>query len=152
MHYYMKRILLAGLVVFFGFFAQAQDPVKWTFSAKKIDDKTYEVHLTAAVQSPWKIYSQSTPEGGPVPTGFTFTKNPLVTLEGKVKEVGEMHKKHEEVFGVDVYYYKDKVDFVQVVKLKSKAKTNLNGKLEFMACDEVQCLPPKEVVFSVALK
>lgn len=148
----MKLSLIVGSLVLMGLTSQAQDPVKWTFSSKKIDDKTYEVHLTATVQSPWTIYSQTTPEGGPLATSFTFNNNPLVILSGKVKEVGTMHKKHEEVFGVDVFYYKDKVDFVQVVKLKTKAKTNLSGKLEFMACDEEQCLPPKEVAFSVALQ
>lgn len=147
----MKLSLIVCSLVIMGLSTQAQDPVKWTFSSKKIDDKTYEVHLTATVQSPWTIYSQTTPEGGPLPTSFTFSKNPLLILSGKVKEVGTLHKKHEEVFGVDVFYYKDKVDFVQVVKLKTKAKTNLSGKLEYMACDEEQCLPPKEVSFSISL-
>lgn len=148
----MKHFLFGGLFALLAVSNQAQDPVKWTFSSKKIDDKTFEVHLTATVQSPWTIYSQTTPDGGPLATSFSFNNNPLLILSGKVKEVGTMHKKHEEVFGVDVFYYKDKVDFVQVVKLKTKAKTNLSGKLEYMACDEEQCLPPKEVTFSVALQ
>lgn len=126
-------------------------PVSWSYSAKKTADKTYEIHLTATIGAPWHTYSQDSPDGGPLPTKIQFTKNPLVTIEGKTKEVGKMQVKHEEVFGVDVKYYSDKVDFVQVVKLKSNAKTNVSGTIEYMACDESQCLPPATVNFSVAV-
>jgi thiol:disulfide interchange protein DsbD len=76
----------------------------------------------------------------------------LITCDGKPKEAGEMHKKHEEVFGVDVFYFKEKVDFVQVVKLKASSKTKLSGSLEYMACNDEQCLPPATVPFSIALE
>lgn len=129
--------------------AQGGDPVSWSFTSKKIADKTYEIHLTATIASPWHMYSQSSPDGGPLPTKISFTKNPLVTIDGKTKEVGKMETKHEEVFDVDVKQYSNKVDFVQVVKLKSNVKTNITGNVEFMACDENQCLPPKTVPFTV---
>ena len=43
----------------------------------------------------------------------------------------------------------EKVDFVQVVKVKGTAKTNLAGKVEFMVCNDEKCLPPAEVDFNV---
>ena len=46
----------------------------------------------------WHIYSQTTPEGGPVPTTIEFTKNPLVNLQGTAKETGKMEQRHEELF------------------------------------------------------
>ena len=59
----MKGLLiLPALLVFISL--HAQDPVKWNFTAKKIADKTYELHMTASVESPWSIYSQQTPDGG----------------------------------------------------------------------------------------
>ena len=54
--------------------------------------------------------------------------------------------------GVSANQYSNKVDFVQVVKVKGKAKTNVTGKLEFQTCDDKKCLPPKTVNFSIALK
>jgi hypothetical protein len=145
----MTLLLVMGITVIG--MAQNSDPVSWSFSAKKIADKTYEVHLTATIASPWHMYSQNSPEGGPLPTKVEFAKNPLVTLDGKTKEVGKMETKFEDVFGVDVKQYAGKVDFVQVVKLKSNVKTNISGNVEFMACDESQCLPPKTVPFTIAL-
>jgi thiol:disulfide interchange protein DsbD len=86
-----------------------------------------------------------------LPTGFTFTVNPLFTLEGKVKEVGKMIKKNEEVWGGMVNYYERTVDFVQVVKLKGNVKTSLAGKVEFMVCNNNECLAPSDVSFNVSL-
>ena len=41
--------------------AQVLNPVLWSFSSKKIADKTYEVHLTATIQKGWHMYSQHQP-------------------------------------------------------------------------------------------
>lgn len=125
--------------------------VKWTYSAKKVGDKTYEVRLKAMVDEGWHIYSQSTPEGGPLPSKISFSKNPLVVLDGKVKEDGDMKVYYEPAFDVEVYAYADKVDFVQVVKLKSNAKTKVNGSVEFMACMEGKCTAPMKQPFSVVV-
>ena len=47
------------------------NPVSWSFTSKKITDKTYEVHLTATMQSGWHLYSQVQPEDAiAIPTGF----------------------------------------------------------------------------------
>lgn len=126
--------------------------INWNYSAKKIADKTYEVHITATVNEPWHIYSQTTPDGGPVATEIIFNKNPLIINTGKPKELGKMKEKHEDVFGVDVRYYEGKVDFVQVIKLKSNVKTNLSGRVEFMLCNDRECMPPKTVQFSIRLE
>lgn len=132
--------------------AQTTEPVKWTFSAKKIAGDQYEVHLTGSIERGWHIYSQTTPDGGPVRTTISFSKNPLLTLQGAVAEVGKLEQHYEELFGVDVKQYSDKVDFVQTLTVKAKAKTNLSGSIEFMACNNTMCLPPKTLSFSVALK
>jgi len=142
---------LLALVFSAGAFAQS-DIVQWKFESKKVADKKYEVRLIATVQQPWHIYSTSTPEGGPLPTKITFAKNPLAVINGDVKEVGTLETKFEDVFEIDTKFYNNKVEFVQVVNLKGNAKTNLTGTVEYMACNDHQCLPPKSVPFTVALK
>jgi hypothetical protein len=147
----MKKIIAVILVLLIASATKAQGPVDWKWSAKKIGDKLYEVRLVAKVDNDWHIYSQESPQGGPLPTSISFSKNPLLTLQGKPKEEGDLEIYHEEVFGVDVYAYKDKVEFVQIIKLNAAVKTNVNGSLEYMACTNQQCLPPATVKFSVAL-
>jgi thiol:disulfide interchange protein DsbD len=123
--------------------------VQWNFSSKKVSDNTYEIHMTATVNGDWHLYAQEVGVDGPVPTTFKFTRNPLLVLDNKIKEVGNLVKKKEEVWGGVVKYYENKVNFIQVVKLKGNIKTNVAGKVEFMVCNDSQCLPPSTVDFKV---
>ena len=151
----MKKILLGLFFILSSGFLFAQivsNPVEWTATSKKIADKTYEIRLIADIKEGWHIYSQTTPDGGPIPTAITFTKNPLVVSSGIPKENGKLEKRYESLFGVDVKQFSDKVEFVQVVKLKANVKTNLGIAVEFMVCNDKQCLPPSTKKFTVALK
>jgi thiol:disulfide interchange protein DsbD len=149
----MNRLLLIFSALFITTISFAQsDVVEWKFESKKLADKKYEVKLIAMVKSPWHIYSTTTPDGGPLPTKISFSKNPLAALDGKLKEVGKLETHFEDVFDVDTKFFNNKVEFVQVVNVKGNAKTNVTGSVEFMACNDKECLPPKSVPFSIALK
>ena len=147
----MKKTLLFGLAALSGALAMAQSSkqVNWTYSSKKIADKTYEIHMTAVIGGNYHMYAQDAGGDGPIPTTFTFTKSPLLSLDGAVKENGQMVKKFESAWSHDVKYYERTVDFVQVVKLKSNVKTALAGKVEFMVCNDHECLPPADVDIKV---
>ena len=147
-----KLSLLLFSILFTSLSFAQSDIVQWNFETRKLSDKQYEVKLIANIKNPWHIYSVTQPEGGPLPTTITFARNPLATPEGNIKEVGKAQTRYEEVFELDTKFFSDKVEFVQVVNIRGNAKTNLNGKVEFMACTDEQCLPPKEVPFSIALK
>jgi thiol:disulfide interchange protein DsbD len=148
----MNKILffLFALSLSFSATAQIQNPVKWEYKAKKIADKTYEVIFTAKIDKGWHLYAQETGEG-PVPTSFSFARNPIVTTQGKTKEKGNLLKEFDNNFGSVLQFYADKVEFVQVVKLKANAKTSVNGEIEFMVCNDEKCLPPRKIPFSVKL-
>ena len=149
----MNKVLLLPFAILLGLFTQAQsDVVEWKFESKKVAEKKYEVRLTALMKDPWHIYSTTTPDGGPLPTKISFAKNPLTAINGKIKEVGKLESHFEEVFDIDTRYYNNKVEFVQLVDVKGNAKTNLTGTVEFMACTDKECLPPRSVPFTIALK
>jgi len=147
----MKTVLGFFIIAITTMTANAQlNPVSWSFSSKKIADKTYEVHLTATMQTGWHLYSQVQPEDAiAIPTGFTINSNPLLALQGKIKEVGKMEKFHDPKLEISANQYAAKVDFVQVVKLKANAKTSLTGSVEYQTCDDKKCLPPKTVNFTI---
>jgi len=151
----MKRTIIFLLVfVLVSNLLNAQlNPVSWTFTAKKISDKTYELHLTASMQSGWHLFSQVQPEDAvAIPTGFKLNNNPLVTFDGKIKEIGKLEKFHDAKLDISANQYAEKVDFVQVVKLKSNVKTSITGSVEYQTCDDKKCLPPKTVTFSIPVK
>lgn len=148
----MKKLLFVTLALAFLNTLSAQNPVSWAFTSKKISDKVYELHLTATIQPGWHLYSQKQPEDAIAqPTSFTFNNNPLLNFDGTVKELGKMEKYTDKLLDVSAYQYSNKVNFVQVVKLKGKVKTAVTGKLEFQTCDDKKCLPPKTVPFTIVL-
>src|SRR5689334_22713331 len=125
----MKTFFTLAFLALVGFSnAQKIDPVQWTYTAKKVADKTYEIHLTATIQNTWHLYSQNQPADAiNQPTEIIFKKNPLVTLDGATKEVGKMQLFKDERLKISANQYADKVDFVQKVKLKTNTKTNIVG-------------------------
>lgn len=151
----MKKILLSVLLVVSVIFANAQlaSPIQWSFTSKKIADKTYEVYLTATIQNSWHLYSQNQPKDAiNQPTEILFNKNPLLTIDGKTTEVGKMELYQDKKLKISANQYSNKVVFIQKIKVKSNAKTTISGSVEYQTCDDKKCLPPKKELFKVALK
>ena len=128
-------------------FSQILNPVKFNYSAVKKGKDTYEVHIKTNLDPKWHIYSVSNPEGGADATTIKLTEGKAV---GPVKEVGKMVTEYSKEFKVDQKYYDKSVEFVQLVKLKPGSKS-ITGTIEYMVCNDVRCLPPKEVPFTVKL-
>jgi hypothetical protein len=150
----MKKAIFILLSVFTVSVVSAQklNPVSWSFASKKISDNEYEIRMTATIQKGWHLYSQTQPKDAVAqPTSFNFNKNPLLDFNGKVKEVGTLEKYKDKTLGITSHQYSNEVSFVQRIKLKGKAKTNVTGKLEYQTCDDVQCLPPKTIPISITL-
>ena len=150
----MKKILtlLALLLSVFGS-AQIQNPITWTYSQKQLSDSTTELLFTATLEDGWHLYSQKTPDGGPLPTEFSFLSDKSYKLIGKVKEP-KVKVVFEEVFGVDVHFFEEHiVTFKQTVLNYSNQELVVKGTINGMTCkDEVGCIPMDEQVFSFKLK
>ncbi len=132
--------------------AQVLNPVSWSFSSKKLSENVYEVQMTATIQQGWHLYSQSQPKDAIAqPTNFVFNKNPLLQFDGSIKEVGKLEKFVDKELDISANQYSNKVVFIQKVKLKGKAKTNVTGKLTYQTCNDEKCLPAKTVNMSIAL-
>lgn len=145
--------MLLTLFVAVPVMAQSKTKVSWTYTAKKISDKKYELHLTAAIQGGWHLYSQNLDADAiALPTTVKFNKNPLVAMSGKIKESGKLIAEYDKATQSNSKYYKDKVEFIQVITLKAKAKTSVSGEVEFMVCDDKSCLPPSKIPFTIAIQ
>lgn len=132
--------------------AQGLNPVSWSFSSKKISDNVYELQIVATIQQGWHVYSQNQPKDAIAqPTAFAFNKNPLLQFDGNVKEVGTLEKFKDKELDISANQYSNKVTFVQKVKLRGKAKTNVTGKLTYQTCNDEKCLPAKTINLSIAL-
>lgn len=148
----MKKIVFAlAMILVFGVANAQQQKISWSYTAKKLAPNKYEIHIVATPPMGWHIYSQLTPEGGPVPTTFKFNKNALLNITGKVSEKGKVVTYFDKNFKVDVKYFEGKADFTQIVTVKGKIKTNLSGEVESMICNDKVCMPPTTEKFNIAL-
>jgi thiol:disulfide interchange protein DsbD len=74
---------------------------------------------------------------------------------GKAKEIGKLEKTLDKNFsakGVEVLFFGDQVQFVQNITLKGAVKTNISGSVEYMVCDDSQCLPPTKKSFDIKIQ
>lgn len=124
--------------------SQILDPVKWSTSIKKISETEYDLISKATIDNKWHLYSQVVPEDGPLPTVLTFEENPAYASVGKVKEskgITEM----DPVFQMVITYFEHTATFTKRIKLTGNKGTTVKGEVEFMVCDDTNCLPPSYV-------
>ena len=148
-----KTSLFLLALLFVPFFATAQilEPVKWSFRIEQTKPEEATLLLIAKADPGWHVYSQDIPAGGPVPTSFKFEKSPQYSLIGKVTEPKAIED-NDPNFDMILKYFADKVVFKQKIKVLSPKDFTVKGVLEFMCCDDKQCLPPTEVEFVFNVK
>jgi thiol:disulfide interchange protein DsbD len=135
----MKKFLLAliALLAFANGNAQIVKPVKWTSKVEKINDSEFNLIMEATIEKDWHVYSQFTPENGPLPAEFTF-ENAKGNFEllGKTKE-SPYKKQYNDVFEVDEYYFEKKATFTQKIKITNPKLTSIKTKIDFQVCKDV---------------
>jgi len=147
---YIIIFLLLYVSVTQNSFAQVLDPVKWSFSLKPLKDSVYALVMTATIDEGWHLYTQKIPTDDPnaitpVPTSFHFNENKDIELIGTVEEQSKSITEYDPNFEMDLSYFIKQAVFVQ--KVKTSKSTKVTGYLEFMTCDDKQCLAPKEIEF-----
>jgi len=149
----MKKLITATIILFvFAVTAKAQvlTPVHWSYGAKKLNNNEAIVFIKATIDDGWHVYSQTVKDGGPVKTTITFPASAEYTLIGKTIEPTPITR-NEKVFKMDVSFFEHEVIFQQKIKLKAGQAT-VKGTLEYMTCNDHQCLPPDDVDFSIPVK
>lgn len=130
--------------------SQIYDPVSWDFSFEKKGDKQYEIIFSASVDENSHIYAMEIPDGGPIPTSFRFDSVPAYKLIGGTFEVTEPVEKFDEAFGFKIKTFSTKAEFRQKIVANDPSFT-VAGAVNFMACNNATCSPPKEVEFAVKI-
>nr|WP_298000924.1 thioredoxin family protein [uncultured Flavobacterium sp.] len=145
------RKLLAILTLFvtvFGY-AQVQDPVKWKSSIEKISDTEYQIKLNATIEGEWHMYSQFTPDGGPLPLEFIY-ENAQGNYEpqGKATE-SEYQTVFNDIFGVDEYFFAKEAHFNHNIKITNPEVKNIQLEVFYQACIDMCINQTKYFVFDL---
>jgi len=146
----MKNLFLILLSLFTvtGFAQTPLKPVIWNVVYVPISATEGEIQYIATIEKKWHIYSQRPTDVGPIPTSFTVTTSADLDLVGKVEE-GEAHEEYVAAFEAKVFVFSEKATFKQKIKLKNQKSFTIKTSLEFMTCNDIQCLPPTILEFTV---
>ena len=144
----MKKLISSLLLSFVVCVLQAQikDPVKFKNEFNTLSDTEAEIVFTAAIDKGWHVYSTELGDGGPISATFNVDKTSGIELLGKLKPVGKEVATFDKLFEMKVRYFENTAKFIQKVKLTGGAY-EIEGYLEYGACDDESCLPPTEVPF-----
>lgn len=141
-------VLLVLVFVSLQINAQIFEPVKWSFSSKKISDNEAEIIFTAKIDKGWHLYSQDIPPEGPVATTFEMEKSNNYQKVGKVSEPKPIVE-NDPNFDMVLKFFSTKAVFKQKIKLLTNQPFVIKGMVNFMCCNDVSCLPPNDVEFSI---
>ena len=149
----MKKLLFPLFLLLFtvAMRAQIQDPVKFKSELKTVAADEAEVVFTAAIDKGWHVYSTDLDDGGPISATFNVEKISGAEVVGKLKPVGKEISTFDKLFEMKVRYFENTAQFVQKLKLTGGAY-QLEGYLEYGACNDENCLPPTQVPFQFSVR
>lgn len=146
-----KLTVIASLLLVASYASsQIYDPVSWDFSFEKKGEKQYEIIFIATIDKDSHIYSMDIPDGGPIPTSFKFDTLPGFKLTGNAYEVTKPVETLDEAFGFRIKTFSTRAEFRQKITAV-ESSFNVTGVVNFMACNNATCSPPKDVEFSVKI-
>ena len=90
-------------------------------------------------------------DGGPISATFNVEKIFGAEVVGKLKPVGKEISTFDKLFEMKVRYFENMAQFVQKLKLTGGAY-QIEGYLEYGACNDENCLPPTQVPFKFSGK
>ncbi|MGA3013773.1 MAG: cytochrome c biogenesis protein CcdA [Bacteroidales bacterium] len=153
----MKR--LSALFVLLAFlplvtFSQILTPVKWTFKVEQSKADEATLYMIATIDHGWHVYSRNNPQppNGPIGTTFKFTNTKDYQLVGDVTEPKPIEEKDSQFDNQTLRYFEHSAIFKQKIKVLGKADFKVSGSLEFMCCNDSQCIPPDDVDYTFNIK
>lgn len=147
-----KFLLLFITILTFGIGnSQVLNPVKWKTKVEKSSDTEFNLIIIGTIDDNWHVYSQFTPDGGPLPMILDFkNKKGNYELIGKAKE-SKYKKSFNDVFGVDEYLFEKTVIVTQKIKLINLKNSLANLHLEYQVCKDACINDNKDFVFNLPL-
>jgi thiol:disulfide interchange protein DsbD len=147
----MKKLLII-LIAFLALAnvnAQILDPVKWTTKIEKTADNTYVLTFNGVIEKDWHLYSQFTPDGGPLALEVVFkNQKGNFNLVGKAKE-GKTRTAYNDIFEVDETFFERKAQIQQVIRVTNPTVSTIEAELNYQVCKEVCINLEKKFTFVI---
>lgn len=135
-----NKILVFLLFFIFAFAkgnAQILEPVKWTAKIEKKSGSNAVLIFDGTIEKEWHMYSQFTPDGGPLPLEIVFkNQKGNYNLVGKSKE-GKTKTAFNDIFGVNEIFFEGKAHIEQEITIVNPNLKTVDVDFDFQVCKEV---------------
>ena len=146
----MIKNLLFAFITLLPLNAQDTEPVSWTYEVTKLNSLEYQISLNAEIIDGWKLYSQFSPEEGSVATSFTFLNNDNDYVANETFNEDPYIIGYDNVFKMDLFYFEEKANFNQLLKLNNKDINQVKVEVDYSSCDDELCIFRNET-FNIVL-
>ena len=149
----MKKMTMTVVMVFMTVSAMAQmmNPVHFKSELKTGKGAEAEIVFTATIDDGWHVYSTDLGNDGPIEATFNVVKMDGAEKVGKLQPKGNVIKKFDKMFEMELKYFEKQAQFVQKIKF-TKPTYDIDCYLEYGACNDQSCMPPAEVSLKVSGK
>ncbi|SHG17045.1 Thiol:disulfide interchange protein DsbD [Flavobacterium micromati] len=147
----MKKLLfiLIAFLAFANVNSQILDPAKWTSKIEKKSETNYVLVFDAVIENDWHLYSQFTPDGGPLPLEIAFkNQKGNFNLVGKAKE-SKTRTAFNDVFEVNETFFEKKAQIRQEIVITNPKLTEIKVDFNYQVCKEVCINVEKNFTFKV---
>lgn len=147
----MKKIffLLLAFLAFTHVNSQILNPVKWTTRVEKISETEFNLVFEGDLDPDWHLYSQFTPEDGPIPLEIKFKEAAgNYQLIGKAVE-SKTKTAFNDTFGVNEIFFSDKFWVKQKVKIINLKLSSIDSEVDYQVCKEVCINGNKKLKFEL---
>lgn len=151
----MKRFTLFCLITLLAVVAtaaQGANAIRWRMSVKMTSDTEGVITLRAVVQQGWHLYGTQLPANGPKPTKFNFSNSVGIQTVGNLTPSRKPLTVHDEMFDMDLTWWDANVEFTQKFKITNREGAKVVATVNFMGCNNQNCLPPKTETLTYIFK
>ena len=142
------------LLVFLAFAkvnAQILDPVKWTTKIEKKSETNYILIFNGVIEEGWHMYSQFTPDGGPLALQVIFkNQKGNFNLIGKAKE-GKTTTAYNDVFEVNETFFVKNAQIQQEITILNPKLSKIDVALNYQVCKEACVNQEKNFSFTIPI-
>ena len=150
----MKKFVTLLMLTFLALAVQAQilTPVKWNIKLEDSDSAEKTLVFSAKLDAGWHLYDMNLPEGGPISTSFSFENLKGAKAIGTPIASKEATTVFDEQFQMELRWFAGEVSFRQKIEVTDPKHLQVNGYVEYMACNDENCLPPEQEEFTFSAK
>jgi len=148
----LQRLLLLSLAAAATLASAQEQAVRWKSSSEKIGDNLYRVELRASIAPGWHIYDLGPyePGSGPNATSIAFAPGDGAVVEGDLQVLSTPTRVYDDIFETEIGYFERSAVFARNIRLTAP-RAVVAATVEYMACNDQNCLPPTEEEFSFEL-